>query len=579
MRRTIRLLGEPAILDDAGRAQPVRGYKAWALLARSLLTRSPLDRRGLAAELFSDADDPLGSLRWCLASLRKALAAPDCLRGDPIVCNLPADVVVDLWRLDQDGFDLEQAGVLLDGIEPHSSPEFSTWLLVERERVASLVASRLRQETIRAISIEDHDRAIRLAELGVRRAPLDEGAHVLLVKSLATAGHHEAALKHVEATEALFLSELGQKPSPALRSAARQTVSSPPAGIARTAFIRSLIESGLAALSAGAVDAGIDCLRRAVHDAEEVGDPHLLSRALLELGTALVHLARGYADEGSIVLRQSTELARQRGYASIAATGLRELGFVECKAGRRPSAAVYLADALALAEDSDSLAGIHAVTGLNLVDWGRIEEGLEHFALSLDHARANRSRRREIYSLGMGARGLLAAGRLDEAKDWLGQCLTLVEEQRWIAFRPWPVALLSEVKLRQKHDPGALRPRLEEAFALSCQLSDPCWEAAVGRAIGLTYAAEMEPSAAMEWLTEARRRCVRETNRYVAVHVEVLANQAEISLAQGRLVEADAFAREWLSLAARTHMDAHVARAAELITRRMPRNPTCGGPS
>jgi DNA-binding SARP family transcriptional activator len=226
VRRKIRLLGEPAILDGAGRTQAVRGYKAWALLARLLLARGPLDRRILAEELFSEADDPLGSLRWCLTSLRKALDSPDGLSGDPVRCQLPADVDVDVWRLDSDDFDIEQAGSFLEGIEPRSSPEFSIWLLIERERMASLIASRLRQETLRALSTEDHERAVRLAELGVRRAPLDEGAHVLLVKSLAQAGQPEAALKHVAATETLFLCELGTKPSLALRSAARQTVSS-----------------------------------------------------------------------------------------------------------------------------------------------------------------------------------------------------------------------------------------------------------------------------------------------------------------------------------------------------------------
>ena len=571
VRRKIRLLGEPAILDGAGRTQAVRGYKAWALLARLLLARGPLDRRILAEELFSEADDPLGSLRWCLTSLRKALDSPDGLSGDPVRCQLPADVDVDVWRLDSDDFDIEQAGSFLEGIEPRSSPEFSIWLLIERERMASLIASRLRQETLRALSTEDHERAVRLAELGVRRAPLDEGAHVLLVKSLAQAGQPEAALKHVAATETLFLCELGTKPSLALRSAARQTVSSPPAGISPAAFVNSLIESGLAALSAGAPDAGIDSLRRAAHDAEQSGNPHLFPRALLELGSALVHFARGYADEGSIYLRQSTELARQRGYAYIAATALRELGFLECKVGRRPAAAAYLSEALELAEDSDSVSGIHAVTGMNLVDWGRIEQGLEHFALSLEHARAKGNRRREIFALANGARGLLAAGRLDEADLWLELCLGFVEEQRWIAFRPWPVSLLSESRLRQGQDPGVLLPRLEDAFALSCQLSDPCWEAAVSRTIALTHAADARLPFAAEWLAEARRRCVRETNRYVAIHVEVLADQTEISLAQGHSDLADTFAREWLALAARVHMDAHVARAARFL--RVPRRP------
>jgi len=563
----IRLLGDPAILDGDGVSQSVRGFQAWALLVRVVLAQAPLDRRSLAAELFPETVDPLGSLRWCLASLRKALNCSDCLSGDPIEANFPDDVEVDVLRLGRDDFEIEQTGRLLGGIEPRCSSEFSTWLLVERERIAGLVEARIRQETMRAISVEDYDRAIRLAELGVRGDAFNEGAHVLLVKSLALAGRYEAALAHVEATERTFLAELGEKPSLALRSAARRTVSSPPGGISPKAFVNSLMQSGLAALSAGAADAGIDCLRRAVNDAERLNDRHLQARATLELGTALVHSVRGYDDEGAILLRQSAELARQSGSASIAAAGFRELGYVEALAGRRPAAAAYLSDAIDLAVDDDSLAGVHGVIGFNLVDWGHVGEGLEHFAVSLDHARTAGNRRREIWSLGLGAWGLLAADRLDEADAWLETCLVLSEEQHWIAFRPWPVALLGESRLRQKRDPAALRAGLEEAFAMACQLGDPCWEAAVGRAMALTYAAADELTPAMNWLTEARRRCARDTDAYSALQVEILASQVDISIRQGKPDLADAIAREWVSMAARTHMNAHVARAAAFIGR------------
>lgn len=565
--RTIRLLGEPAILDESGQPQAVRGHQVWALLARTLLARAPLDRRPLAAELFPEAADPLGALRWCLASLRKALDSPDCMRGDPVECNLPPGTSVDVLLLDGADFAAEDSGALLGGTEPRCGPEFATWLLVERERIAGIIEARIRQDTIRAMSVEDYDRAVRLAERGVRRSPFDEGAHILLVKSLALAGRYEAALAQVEATEAVFLAELGEKPSQALRSAARRSIASPPGGISPAAFVTSLIQSGLAALSAGAADAGIDCLRRAAGDAERIGDRPLHAKATLELGTALVHAVRGFDDEGSILLRQCTELARQSGSARIAAAAYRELGYVDALAGRRPSAAAYLAAAAEIAEDRSDLAGIHAVTGFNLVDWGRVDEGLEQYGLSLDHARAAGNRRREMWSLGLGAWGLLAADRLTEADAWSEGCLSLIDEQRWIAFRPWPVAVLGESKLRQHADPAALRTGLEEAFALSCQVADPCWEAAVARTLALTYAAAADLAGAMAWLTEARRRCFRHTDGYAALQVEILAEQVQISQRQGDTAKADALGREWIGMAARTHMDAHVARAAAFIAR------------
>lgn len=566
----IKLLGDPLIIGEDGRPRVVRGNQCWALLARVIMAPKPLERGSLANELFPETVDPLGSLRWCLAALRKALGDSNCLVGDPIEANFPAGIEIDVLQLERQELCVDEAGPLLGTIEPRCSPEFSTWLLVERQRIAGLVEAKLRQRTMRAISIEDFDCAIRLARLSVRSDPFGENAHILLVKSLALAGRYEAAVAHVDETESFFLKELGEKPSPALRSAARRPISSAPGGISIEAFVNSLIQSGLAALSAGAAEVGIDCLRRAVIEAEKISSRHLQAKATLELGTALVHAVRGYDDEGAILLRQSTELAHQSGSAHIAAAGFRELGYVEALAGRRPAAAAYLANAIDLVTDAESLAGIHGVMGFNLVDWGKVGEGLDHFGMSLDYARTAGSRRREIWSLGLGARGLLVADRLDEADDWLESCLKQCEDQRWMAFRPWPVALLSESRLRQQDDPTYLRNGLEEAFAVSCQLGDPCWEGAVARAMALTYAATDELSTAMDWLAEARRRCGRESDPYMALHVEILASQADITARRGEQDLSDAFAREWVSLAARTHMNAHVARAAAFIGRHQP---------
>jgi hypothetical protein len=113
-----------------------------------------------------------------------------------------------------------------------------------------------------------------------------------------------------------------------------------------------------------------------------------------------------------------------------------------------------------------------------------------------------------------------------------------------------------------------LRPDLENAFALSCQLGDPCWEAAVARALALSYAATDDLPRALEWIIEARKRCFRDTDKFAALLVTILADQVEISLKLGQAAEADIIARELVSMAARAHMDGHVARAAELVGRR-----------
>ncbi len=561
----IRLLGPPAIVDEGGLEQPVKGHQAWALLARLLMTPRPVSRRVLAAELFPDTVDPLGSLRSSLAMLRKALGHPELLRGDPVEAGLPEGTEVDVQGLARDDFDVETAATLLDGVEPRCSPAFSTWLLLERERVGSVVDARIRQAAQEAIALGGGERAIRLSELGVRRAPFHEGAHILLLKSLTLAGRFEAATEHVEATHRLFELELGQAPSAALRSAARRTLASPPEGVSRRAIVESLLESGLSALSAGATDAGVDCLRRAATDAEHCGDPRLQASTLMELGTALVHSVRGHDDEGAILLRQAIEWSQRCGDAGLAATAYRELGYVEALAGRRPTAAQHLALALDLAVEDDERAGVHGVMGFNLVDWGRIDEGLAHYNESLALARSGGNRRRLAWCLGLGGWGLLAAGRAQDAEHWLTDCLQIVDELRWTAFRPWPCAVFAEARLRQVADPLTVLADLERAFALSCQLGDPCWEGAVARSLGLCCEAQGDLDGALTWYADAYRRGGREIDSYAALLVELLVDQARVSLKQGHSAQADTSTREMLSLAARAHMDGHVSRAVERL--------------
>lgn len=553
------------MVGDGGEVLPVRGHQTWALLARILLSDRPISRRQIASELFSETNDPLGSLRWCLASLRRAIGS-GTLRGDPIELNLQIGTDVDIWNLVNGNYDVTGSGELLEGIEPKASAEFATWLLIERERTASLVDARIRQETMVAISGGDYDRAIRLSELAVRRRPLEESAHIFLTKSLALDGRSEAALEHVEATERSFLAELGEKPSLALRSAARRTIASPPSGVSPRAVVESLISSGVAALSAGAVEAGLDCLRRAAADAEAVNDGHLRAKSLMELGSALVHSVRGYDDEGAIYLRQATQLANECGAAHIASTGLCELGYVEALAGRRPAAADLLVSALeSSGDDGEALAAIHGTMAFNLVDWGKVDEGLEHYERSLDHARTSGNRRREIWSLGLGGWGLLAADRLEEACAWLESCVAFCDDIRWLAFRPWPSTVLALARLRLQYDPVSVRTGLEGAFALSRQLGDPCWEAAAGRAIALTYAATDENETALQWLANARNTCVRVTDPYAALLVEILSDQIRVSHKSGQLEQATSIARELLSVAARTHADAHLRQAVAMI--------------
>lgn len=561
----IRLLGRPEIRDDDGRLCEVRGHQAWAVLALLALSERPLGRREIASQLFPEVDDPLGALRWCLAALRRALGR-ERLSGDPVELNLPTDADIDVWRLFRGDLEPEEAGELLDGTEISASLEFSTWLLIERERISALVYEKLRQQALRALSSGNYSRAALTAELLIRRRPLDETGHVLLVKSLTLAGQVGAASEHIAATEREFLSQLGEKPSPALRSAARRTIASAPEGISGTAIVEARIKAGVAALTAGAVDAGIDSLRRAAEGAEATRDTYLRARALVELGGALVHSIRGYDDEGAILLRQAVDLANECGSAEVACSGLRELGYVDALAGRRPSAAKVLDEALQCSNSDDqNRAGVHAVIGFNLVDWGKYEDGLSHFEEALELARSTGNLRREIWSLGIGGWGHLRAGHSHVAVEWLQRCVEKCEQASWIAFRPWPVAILAEASMQLEDRVREPRHAVEEAFALSCELGDPCWEAATARSIALASKVAGDLDSAHSWLVTARERCTRVSDLYAALLVNIVTDQMELSAATGDREKAHHLAREVLSLASRTHSDAHLRIALDVL--------------
>jgi DNA-binding SARP family transcriptional activator len=565
----IRLLGPPAILDDAGAPQPVRGHQTWALLARIVLTERPVSRRTLASELFASAVDPLGALRWCLAGLRRAAGKHDVFTGDPVEPRLPAGTRIDVHELQAGRFDLDWVGELLEDVDPRCGPELDTWLLVQRQRVAGLLDGELRAAVLRELSIGDPARAVELATIGVQRASFDERTHVLLVKSLVAAGAHGAAVAHIEETEELFRHELGVEPTPALRSAARRRAAEPPAGVSSRAVAASLLESGRAALAAGAADAGLECLRRAVDEAEGADDAHLHATCLFELGTALVHAVRSYDDEGALLLQHSASLAEQLGDPAIGAEAWRELGYVDALAGRRPSARAHLQRARALAAADDRLlAGVVAVDAFNLADWGHHDEALAEYQEAVELARQIGNTRREAWALGLGGWAHLDAGDPDGARSWIEDCLRVTAAARWVAFKPFPTAVAGELRLRDGPAPPPLRRELDETFALSCRLADPCWEGATARTLALTAAADDDLDAALAWISRARDGCLRETDVFVAMHAAILATDAELAAAAGDAERTETSARSLVALSARTHMDTHLARGLALLDRR-----------
>lgn len=523
---TIRLLGPPAIERDGRPVRPPRGRKSWALLTYLLLAERPPSRKHVAALLFGDADDPLGALRWTLAELRRALEMPDLLSGDPIRTQIADDVVIDV-RVIASEFDdptdlLNIDGDLLDGVQVASRPEFESWLSVERYRVSAMVEARLRHAALALLAVGRASDAIVFATRAVARNPLEEGNHELLVRALAATGERAAALRQVAACQDIMRRELGVDASSAVRDAATVGAdSSMVPALGGRAAASSQLEAGRAAIVAGAVDAGVQCLRRAAAEAARCGDAALQGRALAALGGALIHAVRGRDNEGAVVLLEAIHLATGKGDRATVVAAYRELGFVEVQAGRRGTADAWLAKAQDAADTDEELAAVLGVRGMSASDRGDYPLALAYLTESVDRAARCADHRQQAWSLSILARAHLLRGEHHQAGLALSGSLDLVRQQRWMAFLPLPQILQAEVDLDTGDRDGAANG-FEQAWVMACQLGDPCWEGMAARGLGLLNAGRGDYGAASEWLAEALVRCNRVSDRYQWVRAYVL---------------------------------------------------------
>jgi tetratricopeptide (TPR) repeat protein len=338
---------------------------------------------------------------------------------------------------------------------------------------------------------------------------------------------------YLASCEAAFARE-GIVTSAALRAAVRPSAAAPSAGLRAGVVAGSLLRAGTAALDAGSTDAGIETLRRAAEEAERARDRLLHADVLRTLGSALVHSVRGFDGEGAVVLHRAPAVAMAAGSKSLAAEILRELAFVDVQAGRHTSAARALQEASAAAEaagDPALDAGVLAIRGMNEADLGHHDTAARLLTQSAQTAHSAGRRRQEAWSTGVLARSLLLAGQVEQARAAAERSIEICDRDRWNAFLPWPQALRAHCLAAggQWHE---ARDDAEQAFALACQLGDPCWEGMAGRAMALLALHDGQGAAAVQWVIDAQRRCDRVPDRYVWVsgfvalgHLEIVARQ------------------------------------------------------
>ena len=485
------------------------------------LSDRPVSRQHLAQLLFCDADDPLGALRWTLAELRRAVGTPGAFLGDPVGFD-PREIILDAGVLERGGTEAvriaERAGPLLEGGDVSGCPEFETWLVVARHRLRSRADGYLRATAMRALAIGDASEAVRLAGVAVTASPYDEKLQELLVRSLARAGEGQAAAG--QARRAADLLDLAV-PTEALLDAAGDT-QHPSVPSAPDAVVLSLLEAGVSAVGPGAADAGIAMLRGC---ADRAGSRDVKGRALLALGTALVHSVRGKDEEGAVVLHEALLLAREVDDRRTTVNALRELAFVDVQAGRTATVSVRLAEALALAGDEDDLtAGVLGIVGMHRSDRGDPAGSLEALAESVRRAEHAGQPRQVAWSEGLMARSLLLLDEPARAISAADRSIAGCRGERWQAFLPFPMAMRAESQLAEGATSlDGVEDDLRAAFALGCQLGDPCSEGAAARGLALVQTRHGDPVRARTTIEDAYRRTVRHPDSYVFIEAWVLA--------------------------------------------------------
>lgn len=561
MALVIELLGPPRVQRGGAVVRP-RGRKSWAVLAYLLLAPGPPSRARLAELLFPDAEDPLAALRWSLSDLRRLLGPEVRIGGDPVSLALPSTAVVDVLELQggvwSEAVDLPRlGGELLEAVEVTATAAFELWLDHQRRRLRGAAEAVLHQAALTALAAGDVQAAVERATRLVELDPLNEAHHVLLVRALRAAGEEVAAVRQADRGRAWIRQELGLEPGPALEEALRAPVVDHPPQHPVSA--RSLLDAGVAAVTAGAMAEGVASLRVAAATARRDGDRGLLARILVALGHALVHGGRGGDEEGGAVLHEAVAEALQAGEEGLAATAYRELAFADLQRGRYRQARGLAERAIALAPgDEEELAWSRAIQGAAFTDQGEHPAAARALCSAVQLADSAASLRASIFARSFLGRLRLLRGEWEPAAGLLGRA---VDDARpgWRAFAPWPEALLAEVELHTGAG-EASKARFERAFVMGRQLDDPCIESIALRGLGLVAVAEGRLEAGYELLVQAPRASRRLPDSYLWIEGYGLDALAGVAVTHRR-----AAAPRWIAaleaLASRHGMGELLARA------------------
>ncbi len=540
-----------------------KGRKAWALLAYLVLRDTPPTRRTVAELLFNDAADPLATLRWTLSEIRRSTGwSVEVLGGDPLTLALPEGHSIDLYQLVQwpdQRLDLSSSGTLLGDLTFSALPAFEFWLESQRLQLAGREQTLLRDESLANLASGRHESALSIARRLVELDPLECRNQEALLRALAAAGLVDELRRHLIRCEDLFARELDcALPDTLIQAAVPPTSSSRRSQpVSANAEMRAQLEVGRAAITAGAIERGLEQLRRAAELASESTDPDAEAEALIELGEALTHAAKDRTTEVTSVLHRGMTAAHRGNRHDLASRACSELSYVHVQTGDSIQALYWIEQAQGLADGSDHLLALaNGLRGLALHDDARYEQSLAAFGLSVEQATRAERPRQVAWSYSMAARSHMTRGDLASALDLCDQSIEIAQSERWAALLPWPQAQRGEILRRQQKLEEA-RNQLETAYALSREVNDHCWESVACRSLAAVARDRGQNEAAVVWTT----RSLKYQLPYVWIHAHALEGKCDIIGVSNTELHRST-AQELATCAARSGLREFSARAA-----------------
>jgi DNA-binding SARP family transcriptional activator len=219
----VRVLGPVSVSRGAALVPLPRSRKVRALLGFLSLSPSAVSRSRLCGLLWDVPNDPRGELRWSLSKLRGVLDDPDRRRviaseGNLIALDL-SDGVVDAIEVDR----IARAGIenatsesladlcdrsggdLLEGLHIDGNPEFTGWLVAQRQRYHELHVAALRALVAR--SPAGSNETFRRLDAWLQVSPFDQRPHQVMLEALARCGRIRDAEQHLAATIRSFEQE------------------------------------------------------------------------------------------------------------------------------------------------------------------------------------------------------------------------------------------------------------------------------------------------------------------------------------------------------------------------------------